>query len=121
MKDVIAQRMTRSVAYGYDRSASHAVRRLLHVGPSYRWQEIDGENPHIGQMRTHPYAEATYRVVTLPGGAFGVEVKTPEANPATVSSFDTVAAAEAWIARNKKRVEEQSVPRNTFRRSGPRA
>ena len=72
-------------------------------------------------MRTHPYAEATYRVVQLPGVTFGVEVKIPESHPATVSSFDTEAAAEAWIARNKERVIEQSVPRNPFRKSQPKA
>jgi hypothetical protein len=73
------------------------------------------------RMRTHPYAEATYRVIRLTGGAFGVEVKIPESHPTTVSSFETEAAAEVWIARNKKRVEEQSVPRNPFRKSEPKA
>ena len=71
-------------------------------------------------MRTHPYAEAVYRVVTLADGAFGVEVKIPDSSPTTVSSFETEAAAEAWIARNKQRVIEQSVPRNPFRRSQPK-
>jgi hypothetical protein len=71
-------------------------------------------------VRTHPYAEAVYRVVDLPGGAFGVEVKIPESNPTTVSSFETAAAAEAWIARNKQRVIEQSEARNPFRRSQPK-
>ena len=71
-------------------------------------------------MRTHPYAEATYKIVDLPGGAFGVEVKIPESSPATVSRFETEADAEAWIARNKQRVIEQSVPRNPFRRSQPK-
>jgi len=59
-------------------------------------------------------------VVSLPGGAFGVEVKIPESNPTTVSSFETEAAAEVWIARNKQRVIEQSEPRNPFRRSPPK-
>jgi hypothetical protein len=72
-------------------------------------------------MRTHPYAEAVYRVVELPGGGFGVEVKIPDSNPTTVSRFETEAVAEAWIARNKQRVIEQSVPRNPFRRSQPKA
>jgi hypothetical protein len=71
-------------------------------------------------VRTHPYAEAVYRVVELPGGVFGVEVKIPDSNPTTVSSFETEAAAEAWIVRNKQRVVEQSEPRNPFRRSQPR-
>lgn len=68
-------------------------------------------------MRTHPYAEAVYRIVELSDGGFGVEVKIPESSPATVSRFETEAAAEAWIARNKQRVIEQSVPRNPFRRA----
>jgi len=71
-------------------------------------------------MRTHPYAEAVYRVVQLPGGDFGVEVKIPDSHPTTVSSFATEAAAEAWIVRNKRRVIEQSAPRNPFRRPPPR-
>jgi hypothetical protein len=71
-------------------------------------------------VRTHPYAEATYRVVDLPGGAFGVEVKVPDSFPTTVSSFETEAAAEAWIARNKQRVIEQSEPRGPFRRPAPK-
>jgi hypothetical protein len=62
-------------------------------------------------MRTHPYAEAIYRVVELSGGGFGVEVKTPESNPATVSRFETEVAAEDWITRNKQRVIEQSEQR----------
>jgi len=56
-------------------------------------------------MRTHPHAEATYRVVTLAGGAFGIEVKIPDTAPTTISSFDSEAAAEAWIVRAKQRVE----------------
>jgi hypothetical protein len=66
-------------------------------------------------MRTHPYAEASYRVVQLPSGAFGVEVKIPASNPATVSSFETEAAAEAWIERNKQRVIAESGLRNRYR------
>lgn len=68
-------------------------------------------------MRTHPYAEDAYRVVHLPGGAFGVEVKIPDSQPAMVTSFETEEAAEAWIARNKQRVIEQSKRPSPFRRS----
>ncbi|HWB51107.1 MAG TPA: hypothetical protein VG651_18495 [Stellaceae bacterium] len=71
-------------------------------------------------MRTHPYAEAVYRVVPLADGGFGVEVKIPDSFPTTVSKFDTEAAAEVWIARNKQRVSEQNVARNPFRRSAPK-
>ena len=40
-------------------------------------------------MRTHPHAEATYRVVALSGGVFGVEITIPDRSPTTVSSFAT--------------------------------
>lgn len=66
-------------------------------------------------MRTHPYAEAVYEVIALAAGGFGVRVSTSEASPATVSSFETVAAAEAWITGHKHRVESQSRPRTIFR------
>jgi hypothetical protein len=69
-------------------------------------------------MRTHPHAEATYRVVPLSGGAFGVEVKIPDVAPTTVSSFDTEAAAEAWIVRTKERVEAEGASGKWFRRPG---
>ena len=71
-------------------------------------------------MRTHPYAEAVYQVVELSDGGFGVEVKIPDSYPTTVSRFETEGAAEAWIARNKQRVLEQSAPRNPFRKSQPK-
>jgi hypothetical protein len=61
--------------------------------------------------KTHPYADATYRVVRLADGAFGVEVTVPDRHPATGSSLRTEADAEAWITENEKRVVEQSAPR----------
>jgi hypothetical protein len=69
-------------------------------------------------MRTHPHAEATYRVVNLTGGGFGVEVAIPQTYPATVSRFDTAAAAEAWIARNKARVEFEGAVGKWFQKTG---
>jgi hypothetical protein len=69
-------------------------------------------------MRTHPHAEATYRVVPLSGGAFGVEVSIPDRAPATVSSFDSEAAAEAWIANTKLRVESEGASGKWFKRPG---
>jgi hypothetical protein len=68
-------------------------------------------------MRTHPHAEATYRVVKLTGGGFGVEVVIPQTYPATVSIFDTAAAAEAWIARNKARVASEGVVGKWFQKT----
>jgi hypothetical protein len=67
-------------------------------------------------MRTHPHAEATYRVVTLADGAFGVEVKIPDSSPTTVTRFDTEAAAEAWITRTKERIEAESASGRWFQR-----
>jgi hypothetical protein len=67
-------------------------------------------------MRTHPHAEATYRVVSLAGGAFGIEVKIPDTAPTTISSFDTEAAAEAWIVRAKQRVETEGASGKWFQR-----
>jgi hypothetical protein len=72
-------------------------------------------------MRTHPHAEATYRVVKLTGGAFGVEVLVPDTKPTTVSSFATEDAAEAWIARTKLRVEAESQAGRWFTRRSDRA
>jgi hypothetical protein len=72
-------------------------------------------------VRTHPYAEAVYEVIPLAAGGFGVKVSTSDTNPATVSRFDTVAAAEAWIAAHKGRVQGQSQAKTVFRRSGKSA
>lgn len=72
-------------------------------------------------MRTHPYAEALYEVVSLDAGGFGVKVSIPDAYPTMVSGFDTEAAAEAWVASHKSRVQAQSQPRTIFRRSTPAA
>ena len=58
--------------------------------------------------RTHPHAEATYRVISLPGGTFGVEVNIPDTHPTKVSGFATRAAAQAWIAKHKRHVEMSS-------------
>jgi len=70
--------------------------------------------------RTHPHAEATYRVIALQGGTFGVEVSIPDAYPTTVSTFATKADAEAWIAKHKSRVEAQSSATGWFRASRTR-
>ena len=70
-------------------------------------------------MRTHPHAEATYRVVSLAGGAFGVEVKIPDSAPTTISSFAAEADAEAWIERTKARVEAEGQVGKWFQRPRP--
>jgi hypothetical protein len=68
--------------------------------------------------KIHPHAEATYRVISLANGAFGVEVSIPDRNPTTVSVFKTEADAEAWIAEHRRRVESQTQSGRQFRRSG---
>jgi hypothetical protein len=70
--------------------------------------------------RTHPHAEASYRVVPLADGSFGVEVTIPDTYPTTVSSFATRADAQAWIAKHKSRVEADSSNGTWFRRQGSR-
>ena len=59
-------------------------------------------------QRTHPHAEATYRVVPSDDGAFAVEVDIPESYPTRVSPFATKAAAEAWITEHRRRVQSEN-------------
>ena len=72
-------------------------------------------------MRTHPHAEAAYEIVPLDAGGFGVRVSIPDTSPTTVSRFDTEAAAAAWIAAHKSRVQAQSGAGRIFRRTKPAA
>jgi hypothetical protein len=53
--------------------------------------------------RKHPHSDATYRIVPVAGGAYGVEVSIPDSNPALVTSFATEDAAQAWITEHKRR------------------
>jgi hypothetical protein len=70
--------------------------------------------------KTHPHAEATYRVIPFDNGAFGVEVSIPDSHPTRVSKFETEADAEAWIADHRSRVQSQTESGRQFRRSrGP--
>ncbi len=69
--------------------------------------------------KTHPYAEATYCVVALDGGYFGVKVAIPETHPTTVSKFATAAEAEEWIARHKSRVQSEASTQKWLRRTRP--
>jgi hypothetical protein len=56
-------------------------------------------------------------VVPLASGAFSVEVVIPGAYPAIVSSFTTVAAAEAWVAQDKERIERETLAGRWFQRT----
>jgi hypothetical protein len=69
-------------------------------------------------QRSHPHAEATYRVIPLDDGAFAVELTIPETYPAKVSPFATKADAEAWIAEHRRRVQSENEPSRWFRSSG---
>lgn len=68
-------------------------------------------------MRTHPHAEASYRVVSLASGAFGVEITIPDSYPTTVSSFASEAAAEDWIARHRQRVATEGQSGKWFKKA----
>lgn len=55
----------------------------------------------------HPHAEATYRVLALDDGVFGVEVNIPDTHPTMVTKFASREAAEAWITAHRDRVQSQ--------------
>jgi len=75
-------------------------------------------NAEPSAERTHPHAEATYRVISLDNGPFGVEVSVPDTHPTKVSMFKTEADAEAWIAEHKRRVQSQTQSNRQFRPRG---
>jgi hypothetical protein len=58
--------------------------------------------------KTHPHAEASYRVIPFDNGSFGIEVSIPDRYPTRVSLFKTKADAEAWIAEHQRRVQSQT-------------
>jgi len=66
--------------------------------------------------KTHPHAEATYRVIPLEDGSFGVEVSIPENFPTTVKPFGTEADAETWIAEHRERVRSENLAGRWFTR-----
>jgi len=70
--------------------------------------------------KIHPHAEATYRVIPLDNGSFGVEVSIPDSHPTTVSTFKTEADAEAWIAEHRRQVQSQTGFGGWFRRPNGR-
>jgi hypothetical protein len=71
-------------------------------------------------MKTHPHAEATYRIVPLSGETFGVEVLIPGSNPTTVSSFASETEAAEWIERKKNRVVSEMSEKKGFHRAARR-
>ena len=71
-------------------------------------------------LKTHPHAEATYRVIPFDNASFGVEVSIPDSHPTRVSMFKTEADAEAWIVEHRRRVQAQTGSGRWFRPSGDR-
>jgi hypothetical protein len=67
--------------------------------------------------KTHPHAEASYRVIPFDNGLFGVEVSIPDSHPTRVSTFKTKADADAWIAEHRRRVEAQTGSGRGLRKS----
>ena len=65
--------------------------------------------------KTHPHAEAAYRVIPLDDGSFGIEITIPGSHPTKVSKFKTEADAESWIAEHQRRVQSQTQSGRWFR------
>jgi ABC-type Fe3+-hydroxamate transport system substrate-binding protein len=49
--------------------------------------------------------ETIFRIFTQDSGEFAIEITIPDSFPTTVKSFPTEAAAEAWIAGYRDRLE----------------
>ena len=58
--------------------------------------------------RTHPHAEASYKVIAVEDGSFGVEVSIPDSSPTVVTPFASEEDAEAWITKHRGRVRTQA-------------
>jgi hypothetical protein len=65
--------------------------------------------------KTHPHAEATYRVIPFDEGSFAIEITIPDCYPTKVSKFKTEADAEAWIAEHRRRVQSETQSGRWFR------
>jgi len=67
--------------------------------------------------RSHPHADAIYRVIPGANGGFAVEVTIPGTYPTKVRPFSTEADAEAWIAKHRRRVKSEEQAGRWFRSS----
>jgi hypothetical protein len=72
-------------------------------------------------LKTHPHAEAIYRVIPESDGSFAIEVKIPDSHPTKVTPFATQGDAERWIADHRRRVEAQSSSGRSWHRSEARS
>jgi hypothetical protein len=70
--------------------------------------------------KTHPHAEAAYRVIPFEDASFAVEVCIPDSHPTRVSPFKTEADAEAWIADHRSRVQTEAQSGRWFRGANSR-
>ena len=69
-----------------------------------------------GMEDKHPHDGATYTILRLDDGTFGVEVTIPGANPVVVTGLEGEAGAEKWIARHRETVA-RGKPRRSFTRT----
>ena len=67
-----------------------------------------GKARRSAMARTHPHAEASYKVIAFEDGTFGVEVSIPDSSPTIVTPFASEEAAGAWIAAHRRRVRSQA-------------
>src|SRR4029078_9003212 len=82
---------------------------------------IPGKARHSVMARTHPHAEASYKVIALDNGSFGVEVSIPDSSPTIVTPFASEEAAEAWIAAHRGRGRSQGESGDLMRAQRGRA
>jgi len=53
---------------------------------------------------SHPHLGATYQLLSLNDGTFGVIVTIPDMQPVTITDFDTEILANRWIERHKEAI-----------------
>jgi len=70
--------------------------------------------------KTHPHAEASYRILSEEDGSFAIEVTIPDTHPTKITPFATQSDAERWIADHRRRVEAQPYSGRSWHRSGTR-
>jgi hypothetical protein len=57
--------------------------------------------------KSHPHAEASYRVMPLDGGVFGVELVIPDMHPTMLTGSISQEAAKAWIANHEQQLRSR--------------
>jgi hypothetical protein len=66
--------------------------------------------------KTHPHAEATYRVIPFDDGSFAIEVSIPDSYPTKISPCEQ-SRRQAWIVEHQRRIEAQMQPGGWSRRT----